>query len=549
MSVKHYGIYLAYAPTVDLRHEGLGRYLAAFLKGAAQHNDVHFSLVCPSWSRESLEDLLAAEAVPKKSFELVSPKRVPPALRAFQAWQGYHKRPRKPSLLRRLKERFVLLKSVITERTLQRIAQADSNYSLFLKLLPLAIIALLAISLTPIWVGIAAVLLAMRYLRRVYARIIKYLNRKAKRVQKLLSQPKDDGLAVRMYWEMERSEARRMQSIIDSLSHVSAWYCPTAFWPSFNKIGAPKLTCVPDVVLTDFPIGFSKVGGDRFLQTFERVEETITGGHHFITYSNYVKRETLIERYSINNSNITVIPHAPNDLSRWVHVRGLENVEATSRNYCQTLLKSSFQKSLNPAYTKDFQNTDLKFLFYASQARPNKNIITLLQAYKHLLRTRLIGHKLILTGNPNGIPEINEFIKNNNLESEILFLHGLKTQELAACYKLADLAVNPSLSEGGCPFTFTEALSVDTPVVMARIAVTEEVLTDPQLQEMTFFDPYDWRDLANRIEWALAHRDELLDVQRKTYTELAKRTWTDVVDEHLQVLDRISQPASQVASQ
>jgi len=47
---------------------------------------------------------------------------------------------------------------------------------------------------------------------------------------------------------------------------------------------------------------------------------------------------------------------------------------------------------------------------------------------------------------------------------------------IAACYKLADLAVNPSLSEGGFPFTFTEALSVGTPVVMARIPVTEEII-------------------------------------------------------------------------
>jgi glycosyltransferase involved in cell wall biosynthesis len=102
------------------------------------------------------------------------------------------------------------------------------------------------------------------------------------------------------------------------------------------------------------------------------------------------------------------------------------------------------------------------------------------------------------------------------------------------------LAVNPSLSEGGCPFTFTEALSVDTPVVMARIPVTEEVLTDPQLQEISFFDPYDWQDCARRIEWGLAHPQELLARQRITYDQLSQRSWSDVVNEHIEVLDRIS---------
>jgi glycosyltransferase involved in cell wall biosynthesis len=99
---------------------------------------------------------------------------------------------------------------------------------------------------------------------------------------------------------------------------------------------------------------------------------------------------------------------------------------------------------------------------------------------------------------------------------------------------------SPSLSEGGCPFTFTEALSVNTPVVMARIAVTEEILDQPELQETTFFDPFDWEDMARRIEWALSHRDELLSLQQNIYQSLIKRTWTDVVNEHITVLEAIS---------
>lgn len=77
---------------------------------------------------------------------------------------------------------------------------------------------------------------------------------------------------------------------------------------------------------------------------------------------------------------------------------------------------------------------------------------------------------------------------------------------------------------------------------MARIAVTEEVLTDPDLQQVTLFDPYSWEDCAMRIEWGLQHREELLDVQTKAYEHLSRRTWTDVVNEHVTILDRISQP-------
>jgi glycosyltransferase involved in cell wall biosynthesis len=185
-------------------------------------------------------------------------------------------------------------------------------------------------------------------------------------------------------------------------------------------------------------------------------------------------------------------------------------------------------------------------LFYASQFRPNKNLVMLLEAYRYLLRERFIHHKLILTGDPTLYPPVLDFVRRYGLSKEVLFLHGLTTPELAACYYLADLAVNPSLSEGGCPFTLTEALSVDTPVVMARIPVTEEVIQDPILQEMMLFDPYDYKDASSRIEWALKNRDALLSVQREVYAKLQKRTWRDVVDEYVAILDRLGTEAPSI---
>jgi glycosyltransferase involved in cell wall biosynthesis len=138
------------------------------------------------------------------------------------------------------------------------------------------------------------------------------------------------------------------------------------------------------------------------------------------------------------------------------------------------------------------------------------------------------------------MPEIDEFIRDHNLANDVLCLHGLTVPELAACYKLADLAVNPSLSEGGCPFTFSEALSVGTPVVMARIAVTEEVITDPELRAMMLFDPYIWQDIADRIEWAIQNRDRLRSIQIAAFKAISLRTWDDVVADHIKILTRIS---------
>jgi glycosyltransferase involved in cell wall biosynthesis len=370
------------------------------------------------------------------------------------------------------------------------------------------------------------------------------------RLEILTTQPKEEALVLRLYRFMEQHETDVLTAKINRLTQVEAWYSPTAFWPSFNNIKAPHVMCVPDVVLRDFPIGFSHVGGDRFLESFKMVEKAINGSNRFITYSNDIKWNTLVGQYGANPNFVDVVPHAVNDLHAWVDITGFADNEATGRRYAESLFGAALRKATNIEYAGSFSNCSAKFLFYPSQFRPSKNVISLLQAYYHLLKERYVGHKLILTGNPKDMPEIEDFIRDHNLANDVLCLPGLTVPELAACYKLADLAVNPSLSEGGCPFTFSEALSVGTPVVMARIAVTEEVITDPELQAMMLFDPYVWQDMANRIEWAIHNQDRLRSAQMDAFRSISLRTWDDVVADHIKILDRISvEPAGALSGQ
>jgi hypothetical protein len=63
---------------------------------------------------------------------------------------------------------------------------------------------------------------------------------------------------------------------------------------------------------------------------------------------------------------------------------------------------------------------------------------------------------------------------------------------------------------------------------------------DPELRDLMLFDPYDWRDMATRIEWALTNKQALLARQLALYEVLVKRSWSNVVDEHVSVLNRIS---------
>jgi len=540
MSMKYYGIYIAYPPTVDMSNEGLGRYLAAFLKGAAQRSDVRFVLVCPSWSRKGLDRLFSGEGVPTDLFEIRHPPKSPFILRVYEAISAYRKRMREKSQPHRTVEWLRRIEDHAEKFVLQRVAAALT----FLPLIPMALIACLvlaaALVLSPLLLIVVAAYLIVRGARLVAKWAASPIAVASTRLHKVLAHPEDDSFVFRLYKFMEESESRRMLKLVAGMTNVRAWYCPTAFWPSFNQIRAPKLMCVPDVVLRDFAIDFCQLGGDRLLTTFEEVESTIRSAKYFTTYSDAVKWETLVDGYAVNSADITVVRHAPNDLSQLVVVGGFGDAAGVSRRYCEWLLSCALRKSSNPAYANDIPNRSIRFLFYASQFRPNKNLISLLRAYEHLLRSQKIAHKLILTGKPTMLPAVQDFIREHFLENDVVCVHGLAVQELAACYKLADLAVNPSLSEGGCPFTFCEALSVGTPVVMSRIPVTTEVLVGHELQAQTLFDPYDWQDIADRIEWALAHRDELLSIQLPVYAQLAQRNWVDVVDEHIAVLERIS---------
>jgi len=538
--MKKYGIYLAYPPTVDLHEEGLGRHLVEFLKGVQERGNVTFVFACPSWMQKNLIGLFDASGVSHDYFEIIAPKKLPSVLRVYEYITTFKKRKKR---IGRLAKLLKLLAMVASDTSIFLLKKFVGTKSIALMLL-IGIAVLLIFLIVVIFKLIIRVILSVWVLRKKLAdqarRESPLIDKALGRISDLTSQPKQSSLLTQLYSLMMESEGSLMLSLIDARTDIDAWYSPTAFWPHFNKIRAPRLTCVPDVVMTDFPVGFAPVGGQRFLGNFRQVEMAIEGGQHFVTYSEDIKWRTLVERYHVDSEAINVVTHAAMRLDDLVVVTGFPDDEAGTDLLCRNLFRVALCKAVNNGYAGNFGSEDVRFVFYASQFRPNKNVITLLKAYEYLLKRRYISHKLVLTGNPNTLPEIARFITEHNLENDVLCLHKLSVQELAACYRLADLAVNPSLSEGGCPFTFTEALSVGTPVVMARIPVTEEVITNYELQQQMLFDPYDWKETADKIEWGLNNRHLLLAKQKPLYNQLSQRTWRHVVDEYVEILDRIS---------
>lgn len=540
MPVRRYGIFLAYGPTADLKKEGLGRLLGEFLRAAAAREDVRFVIAFPGWSRKSFHAFCESEGIPADAFEIVSTDAEPLLLRAYLAW-----RTRKPKRRGQTRlGRFVANLETRAKAQLQRVVRGSvSARTIVPWLLTILAATILTILFSPfilagllLWGARRPLKAAARFARGVYRS--KRIGRAAERLTTPEKPEGNESLDTRLYRLMEEAEIERMLTKINALPHVKAWYCPTSFWPGFHGISAPRLLCVPDVLPAEFPLGFAQLEPE-LMKSFDLVESTIRGGANFVTYSNRVKWEALVDRYSMSPGDISVIPHASWDLSTWVRLRGFPDEERATKLHCEHVLQQALGRN-ESSYVRSLSRGSFRFLFYPSQFRPNKNLLTLLRAYEYLIRQAFIPHKLILTGDPNRAPAVADFIREHGLERDVLCLHGLSTRELAACYALADLAVNPSLSEGGFPFTLSEANSVGTPAVMARIPVTEEVIVDPGLGEMMLFDPYDWRDAAKRIEWALINRESLLQAQHDFCARLRQRTWSDVVGDYIEALDRIA---------
>ncbi|MDD2325504.1 MAG: glycosyltransferase [Alphaproteobacteria bacterium] len=412
-------------------------------------------------------------------------------------------------------------------------------------LLAFVVLALLGLLASPLIVtvvliafGIKLVTTAMPYIQAEWKKSKNVARFKVKMAY-LLRNAKNYDVALFFYSIIQEEQSKKLVALINKRTDISAWYAPAAFWDEFGRIKAPKLMCVPDIVLKDFPVGFAQIGGNRFSDSYKKIEKAVLSVDYLVTYSEHIKLENIIKYYPKNPASIFVVPHAPNTLGQWLPVNSDDLATKKNSKELRNLLASALTKSLDPAYLQG-ASPDFSFLFYASQIRPNKNVMTLLRAYEYLLRHNYMPQKLIMTGNPHSLPAVARFIQEHQLQKDVLFLHGLSTAQLATCYAMADLAVNPSLSEGGCPFTFTEALSVGTPAIMARIPVALEVLHDETLKETTFFDPYDWKDMAKRILWALDNRETLLSIQKPVYEKLTQRTWQDVVNDHIGILEKIA---------
>jgi glycosyltransferase involved in cell wall biosynthesis len=323
-----------------------------------------------------------------------------------------------------------------------------------------------------------------------------------------------------------------MQRLVDQINEqhvVRNWLIPTPFWPEVHRITHRKSIVCPDLVLQEYPLRFADAGSEPI---YSRILHTLQEAQQLICYSQTVKSHQLVHGVGLASEQIEVIGHGRVELSDYLKL-GKTNPDQAERRQIALEHLRSYQRSFlssNP-YWNRFVWDRSSYVFYSSQARGQKNILSLLRAIEILRHRGEDPIRLVLTCERAAGSQIDLFVSEHQLDAWVLFAPGVSNQVLASFYCLASLAVNPTLFEGGFPFTFTEAYSVGTPSLLSDISMVREKLADGEnetgcLPERMLFDPMNPLDLAEKIRWAVANRQELIALQRGLFE--AFPTWEEV---------------------
>lgn len=171
-----------------------------------------------------------------------------------------------------------------------------------------------------------------------------------------------------------------------------------------------------------------------------------------------------------------------------------------------------------------------KFIFTVTTSLPHKNLITLLKAFHKLKVLAKYQGKLIVAGQLKGDYHNStiDFIKENNLDNEII-LTGYISEELKTyLYTNADFIVYPSLYEGfGLPVL--EAMSAGNVVLASHAASIPEAGGDACI----YFDPSSVEDLLGKLLFLVENPSLKEENREKRLAHFNNFSWDKTAKETL----------------
>jgi glycosyltransferase involved in cell wall biosynthesis len=230
-----------------------------------------------------------------------------------------------------------------------------------------------------------------------------------------------------------------------------------------EKTGIPSVFTVHDLIFMRFPGFYKKI--DRMLYKFFMVRGCRTATK-IIAISQQTKTD-LINLCGVDPKKIEVIYQSCNK-------QFYEKVDETQKSIVR-------QKYALPD----------KFLLSVGTIEQRKNQLAILEG---LVKEKL-EIPLVILGKPTEYKMLlDDFIKENDIRRQIIFLHNTGTEELQAIYQMAEIMVYPSFFEGfGLPVL--EAQASGCPVITSNISSMPEAGGDGAM----YIDPANSAEIGNAI--------------------------------------------------
>ncbi len=141
-------------------------------------------------------------------------------------------------------------------------------------------------------------------------------------------------------------------------------------------------------------------------------------------------------------------------------------------------------------------------LVFAARLEKNKGITLLLKAIE-IVKKKKPDVKLLIIGDGSLRQEIEAFIINHNLNSNVEFSGWLATaQDVAHAYQRARAFINPSFNEGG-PRVLLEAMACGLPVISTPVGIAVDLIKDGQNGSLCLWEP---QAMADKITELLGDR-------------------------------------------
>jgi glycosyltransferase involved in cell wall biosynthesis len=178
------------------------------------------------------------------------------------------------------------------------------------------------------------------------------------------------------------------------------------------------------------------------------------------------------------------------------------------------------------------------YLLFVGNVKPHKNLVTLLQAFAHLLEQGfdldlwIVGKK---EGFITGDTQIEGILAGSAaLRQRVVFTGYVGDDALPRLYHDAAALVFPSLYEGfGLPPL--EAMAGGCPVVASSAASIPEICGDAAL----YFDPQDYLSLTEKLKEVLNSSTKREELINKGYSKAATYTWQAAAAQHIELFRQV----------